>query len=696
MGGEGAQWIGIAPHSDTEHMFQNMGDGTYFHSGYLAIRAAIAADVNMTFKVLVNGAVAMTGGQPIEGQPMDGAITAPEIARQLHAEGAKRIVVVSNDIEKYPEASFPPGVQLYERDRLDFVQRELRQVQGVSAIVYDQTCAAEARRLRKRGEFPDPERRIVINELVCEGCGDCSVQSNCISVEPIETEFGRKRRINQSSCNKDYSCVKGLCPSFVSVYGGQLRKAKNEAADTGDDAIFRAVPQPAPLDLDQPFNVLVTGIGGAGVITVGALIGMAAHLEGKGCSVLDVTGLAQKNGPVTSHVRVAADAERLFATRLSQGSADLVIGSDIVVTAGMDALSKMRPGRTTAVVNSHVAPTADFASNPDLDLSSKTMEDVITRHAGTQDAHFVSATSLATALMGDAIATNLFLVGYAFQQGRLPVGYGAFMRAIELNGRAIEMNKRAFEWGRLAAHDMAKVEGIAKPLMRGAASEALAQTLDEIVEKRVPFLTAYQNKRYAERYRKQVERVRAREEELGLDRDDLSRAVARYQFKLMAIKDEYEVARLYSDGAFQAQIEQQFEGDYRLALHLAPPAMPFIDRVIDRTEPDSDRMKKIDFGPWMFKAMRWLAKGKFLRGSAFDPFSTAHRKLERQILVDYERGLDELLDGLSEENYDTAVAIASLPEGIRGYESVRETTLEQARHKERELYQAFRLHNGKA
>ena len=444
---------------DYEHIFQNMGDGTYFHSGYLAIRAAIAHDVNMTYKILVNGAVAMTGGQPIEGQTMDGAVTAPEIAHQLHAEGAKRIAVLSNDIDKYPRGVFPPGVEVYHRDRLDHVQKQMREIKGVTAIVYDQTCAAEARRLRKRGEFPEPDRRIVINELVCEGCGDCSVQSNCISVEPVETEFGRKRRINQSSCNKDFSCVKGLCPSFVSVHGGQLRKVEQKAADLGADDPFADLPMPATPDVTRPYNVLVTGIGGSGVITVGALIGMAAHLEGKGCSVLDVTGLAQKNGPVTSHIRVANDPERLYSTRLSQGSADLVIGSDIVVTTGPDALSKMAPGRTTAVVNSHVAPTAAFASNPDLDLSSKGMEDAIRRHAGDADCHFPAATTLATAVMGDAIATNLFLVGYAFQTGRLPVGYGAMMRVIELNGRAIDMNKLAFEWGRLAAHAPGKGAG---------------------------------------------------------------------------------------------------------------------------------------------------------------------------------------------------------------------------------------------
>ena len=394
---------------------------------------------------------------------MDGAITAPEIARQLKAEGLKKIAVVSNEPDKYPKGALPADVEVYHRDRLDFVQKQMRDVPGVTGIVYDQTCAAEARRLRKRGQFPDPDRRVVINERVCENCGDCSVQSNCISVEPVETEFGRKRRINQSTCNKDFSCVKGHCPSFLSVYGAELRTAAKESADTGDDAVFAGLPDPQLPAVDEPFNVLVTGIGGTGVITVGALISMAAHLEGKGVTCLDVTGLAQKNGPVTSHVRVAANPEDLHATRIASGSADLVLGCDIVVASNPDSLSKMAPGRTAVVANDHVAPTADFASDPNLDLSSKGMEDAIAQVAGSDDAHFVSATAIATALVGDAIATNLFLVGYAFQLGRIPVSLGAFDRAIELNGRQIAMNRRAFAWGRLAAHDMAKVQEIARP-----------------------------------------------------------------------------------------------------------------------------------------------------------------------------------------------------------------------------------------
>jgi indolepyruvate ferredoxin oxidoreductase len=693
MGGEGATWIGLAPFVETPHIFQNMGDGTYFHSGYLCIRANVAANTNITYKILVNGAVAMTGGQPIEGRPMDGAITSPEIARQLDAEGVKKIVLVSNEPDKYARGALPAGCEIYHRDRLDGVQKQMREVPGVTAIVYDQTCAAEARRLRKRGEFPDPDRRTIINERVCEGCGDCSVQSNCISVEPVETDFGRKRQINQSSCNKDFSCVKGHCPSFLSVYGAELREVATQAADTGGDAVFADLPLPSTPSTDEPFNVLVTGIGGTGVITVGALIGMAAHLEGKGVTVLDVTGLAQKNGPVTSHVRVADRPEDLHATRLASRSADLVIGCDIVVASSPESLEKMAAGRTTVIANDHVAPTADFASNPDLDLSSRGMEQVITASAGTDDSHFVSATALATALMGDAIATNLFLVGYAFQRGRLPVSLGALDRAIELNGRQIEMNKRAFAWGRLAAHDEARVQEITRPLVRGGQEEGAAtpQTRDEVIAHRSEDLLRYGGEPIVARYRALLDRVIAAEQAVTPASEALSLAVARYYHKLLAVKDEYEVARLWTDGTFREQLDQQFEGDYRIELHLAPPQIPLLDRFLNRADPDTGRMKKVNFGPWFFTALRAMARLKFLRGTALDPFATPHRKLERSLAGDYEQTLGRLLADLNSDNYDVAVEIASVPEQIRGYEDVKERHLEEAREKERELLEAFAL-----
>jgi len=690
MGGEGANWIGAAPFTDTSHIFQNLGDGTYFHSGLLAIRAAVTAGVNVTYKVLANGAIAMTGGQPIEGEALEGEVTVPDIVAQLAAEGVKRISVVSDDPWKYPrETRFPPGVTFHDRDDLDRVQRDLREEQGVTAIVYDQTCAAEARRLRKRGEFPDPDTRIVIHQDVCEGCGDCSVQSNCISIEPVETELGRKRRINQSSCNKDYSCAKGYCPSFVSVIGGSLRKAEPGAANTDDRSAFAALPEPELPALDAPFNVLVAGIGGSGVITVGALIGMAAHLEGKGCSVLDVTGLAQKNGPVTSYVRLAESPEQLHATRIAAGAADLVLGSDIVVTSGMDPLSKMAPGRTTAVVNSHVAPTSDFASNPDLDLSSKTMEDAI-RSAAGEGARFVSATTLATALLGDAIATNLFLVGYAWQLGRLPVSRAALERAIELNGRSLKMNLRAFQWGRLAAHDPAAVEAIAKPLLRKGDEAPDIETLDALVAHRCEHLTAYQNRAYADRYRALVDRVAAAERSLGDDRDDLARAVASAYAKVLAYKDEYEVARLYTDGSLERQLGREFEGDYKLRLHLS---LQFLPGPLARRDPLTGRAKKVSIpAPLMFTAFRVIRAFRFLRGTPLDPAGwTEHRRAERQLITDYEQRVEELLAGLRLENRDVAAEIARLPELVRGFDTVKDQNLRDASEKEAELLESFRL-----
>ena len=681
MGAEGANWIGQAPFTETPHIFQNMGDGTYFHSGLLAIRAAVTAGVNITYKILVNGAVAMTGGQPIEGEPIEGEVTAPEIARQLVAEGVRRVAVLSDDIEKYDRGAFPPGVTIHHRDHLDTVQRELREYQGVSALVYDQTCAAEARRLRKRGEFPDPDRRIVINELVCEGCGDCSVQSNCISIEPIETELGRKRRINQSSCNKDYSCLKGYCPSFVSVRGGRLRRAAG-GVDADVYTLLAGVPDPIPADTQRPFDILVGGIGGTGVVTVGALLGMAAHLEGKGCSTLDVTGLAQKNGPVTSHVRVADAADALFASRIAEGRADLVLGCDIVVSSGADALSKMSKDRTTAVVNTHVAPTSAFASHPDLDFSPRGMQAAISQAA--EDPHFVDATRLATALLGDALAANLFLLGYALQRGRVPVGLPALHRAIELNGRAVEMNRRAVAWGRLAAHDLAAVEAAARPALRASQTSAPARTLEEITERRAEFLVAYQGEKLARRYRALVGRVARREREAAPGREGLALAVARYYFKLLAYKDEYEVARLYTNGEFTRQLEAEFEGDYRLQIHLAPPWS------LNPRDRATGRHRKWTLGAWMFPVLRLLARGRFLRGTPFDPCGwTAHRRLERQLIREYEARVEELLAGLSPDSFDVAVEIASIPEHIRGFDTVKEEQLAQAREKEAELLAAF-------
>jgi indolepyruvate ferredoxin oxidoreductase len=680
MGGEGTNWLGIAPFSDTDHIFQNMGDGTYFHSGVLAIRAAVAAGANITYKILLNGAVAMTGGQPIEGEEMAGEITTPEVVQQLLAEGLARIDVVTDDTSKYKPGTIPPKVRVHHRDALDRVQRQLRETPGVTAIIYDQTCAAEARRLRKRGELPEPEQRVVINERVCEGCGDCSVQSNCIAIEPVETTYGRKRRINQSSCNKDYSCLLGYCPSFVTVTGGSLRKRSAAGtAQAAGDHVFDGLPDPEPAPCDRPFNIFVAGIGGTGVITVGALLGMAAHLEGKGTSLLDVTGLAQKNGPVSSHVRIAARPDDLFATRIAAGAADLVLGCDIVVTTSADGLARMSPARTTAVVNTHVAPTADFATNADLDLSSKAMEDAVARACGESGLHAIEATKLATALFGDAIAANLFMLGYAMQLGLIPVSLGALERAIELNGRAVDMNKSALRWGRLAAHDLETVRKAAGGEVALAAGPD--ESLDALVAARSSELVAYQGERLARRYRALVDRV-AVAERRHFDDTPLAEAVARYAFKVMAYKDEYEVARLYTDGSFEAQLAEEFEGDYEVHLHLAPQLLP--------RSPTTGRPPKLKLGRWFLRVLGVIAKGRVLRGTFLDPTQLlAHRRLEQRLIRDYERLVDTLASGLTPDSRDVAIDLASLPEHVRGFDDIKEANLEAARAKERELLDRF-------
>ncbi|MGH8692462.1 MAG: indolepyruvate ferredoxin oxidoreductase family protein, partial [Burkholderiales bacterium] len=545
MGAEGAPWIGQAPFTSEKHIFANLGDGTYFHSGILAIRAAVAAKVNMTYKILYNDAVAMTGGQRHDG-PLD----PPIISRQLAAEGVKPIVVVTDEPGKYPAgAAWAGGVSIRHRDELDAVQRELRDTPGVSALIYDQTCASEKRRRRKRNEFPDPAVRAVINEMVCEGCGDCSVQSNCLSVEPLETEFGRKRLINQSSCNKDYSCLKGFCPSFVTVEGGRLRKGKSTAVSTEENF---PLEEPGAMSLDAPYGVLVTGIGGTGVITIGQILGVAAHLEGRGVTVLDMSGLAQKYGAVMSHVQIAARPEHMHATRIDTGGADLVLGCDLVVSASTEAIAKMAATRTRAVINASVTPTAEFVRNPNWQLPGSDLQADVREAA--QEAHFVAATELATALMGDAIASNMFMLGYAYQKGWIPVSRASLERAIELNGVAVEFNRKSFVWGRRAAVDLEKVRRIALPAEVIPIDQHLSRNLDELIERRVSFLTGYQDAAYAARYRALVDRVLAAET-ARVNSSKLTEAVARYYAKLLAYKDEYEVARLHADGDFRRKIE---------------------------------------------------------------------------------------------------------------------------------------------
>lgn len=687
MGGEGANWVGQAPFTETPHIFQNMGDGTYFHSGLLAIRSAITTGTTITYKILVNGAVAMTGGQPIEGEPLQGEITARDVVRQLHAEGVEHIAAVSNEPEKYTNDTFPPGVTVYHRDELDRIQKQFREISGVTAIVYDQTCAAEARRLRKRNEFPDPDRRIVINELVCEGCGDCSVQSNCISIEPVETEFGRKRRINQSSCNKDYSCLKGYCPSFVSVIGGNLRKAEKPSAVAAGADTFASLPTPPVADTSEPYNVLLAGIGGTGVVTVGAIVSMAAHLEGKGSSELDVTGLAQKNGPVSSHVRIADDPEKLHATRIGVGQTDLLLACDIVTSTNLENLPKLA-SRTTAVVNHDVAPTAQFSTNADLDFSPAAMSDAIKSAVGEDSAHFLRASELATALLGDAIASNLFMLGYAAQIGRLPVSLDALDRAIELNGRGVEMNKQAVLWGRLAAHDLSAVEAAVGGRVRE--QQDPDPTLEDLVAKRCAFLTDYQSRRYAKRYKKLVDEVANRENEVVPGSDALARAAARYYFKLMAIKDEYEVGRLYSSGDFEQQIARQFEGDYQVEYHLSPTQ--FLPGPLSLRDPDTGRARKFKIPSKVVQPIfKTFAALRFLRGTPLDFVGwTKHRRLERSLIREYEETIRDLLAGLSPSNHELAVQIASIPEEIRGFDTVREEHLAAAREKQNELVAQLR------
>ena len=676
MGGEGAPWIGQAPFTEERHIFANLGDGTYFHSGLLAIRAAVAAKVNMTYKILYNDAVAMTGGQRHDG-PLDPAT----ISRQIAAEGVKPIVVVTDEPDKYPkDAAWAQGVVVRHRDELDRVQRELRETPGVSAIIYDQTCASEKRRRRKRNEFPDPAKRVVINERVCEGCGDCSVKSNCLSVEPLETEYGRKRAINQSSCNKDFSCLKGFCPSFVTVEGGRLRKG-TAAASAGAD--LPALPEPAVAPLASPYGILVTGIGGTGVITIGQIVAMAAHLEGKGVSVLDMSGLAQKYGAVMSHIQLAARPDDIRATRLDTGGADLVLGCDLVVAASTDALAKMAQSRTRALVNASVTPTADFVRDPNWRLPGSDLQADIREACGPANVSFVPATELAAALMGDAIATNMFMLGYAYQKGWLPLAGDSLERAIELNGVAVDFNKKSFVWGRHAALDQERVKRAALPADVIPIEQHFSRTLEELVERRAKELTAYQDAAYAARYRALVERVKQVESE-RVASSKLAEAVARNYHRLLAYKDEYEVARLHADGALEKKIAAMFEGDYTVAFHLAPP-------LLARTDPLTGEPRKLRFGAWVLPLFRLLKGLKGLRGTRLDPFGyTEERRMERALIAEYERSVEELLGALSAENHAVAIEIASLPEEMRGFGYIKKRNVAAAREKQRVLLQRWR------
>ena len=690
MGGEGMTWVGQAPFTETAHIFQNLGDGTYNHSGSLAIRHAVATGTRITYKILFNDAVAMTGGQTHDSQ-----LTPAAIARQVQAEGVRTVVVVTDEPQKYPSGYFDAQVAVHHRSELDAVQRTLRDTEGVSVLIYDQTCAAEKRRRRKRGAFPDPDKRAFINEAVCEGCGDCGVQSNCVSIEPVETEFGRKRAINQSSCNKDFSCVNGFCPSFVTVEGGRVRRGKGSAA--GPDAVTIGLPDVPLPSVAGAYSLLVTGIGGTGVVTIGQILGMAAHLEGKGVTVLDMAGLAQKNGAVMSFVRFGLSPEHLYAPRIGLASADAVLGCDIVVTAGKDALTRMVSGRTRVVANVASTPTADFTRNADWKFPLGSMEGAIAAAAGEDRVSFVDATRLANGLMGDSIAANMFMLGYAYQHGLIPVSARAIDRAIELNEVAIESNRQAFLWGRRAAVDLARVEAVAAPPKALPVARQRSETLDELIARRVDFLTDYQNEAWAQRYRALVERVRGVETGLG-ERPGadarrvvtgensalpLTEAVARYFFKLMSYKDEYEVARLYTRPEFTARLQEQFEGDIRLQFHLAPP-------LLAKRKPDGQLIKRT-FGPWVMPVFGVLARLRGLRGSALDVFGyTEERRSERALIAEYEATISGLLADLTAQRRDLAVSIASVPEHIRGFGHVKARHLAAAVAQRAQLLEQYR------
>ena len=661
MGGEGANWAGAAHFLKDEHIFANVGDGTWYHSGSMAIRQAVAAGVNITYKILYNDAVAMTGGQPV-----DGPISVAQITHELYGEAIREIVVVSDNPDKFAMSDFAAGTRLFHRDELETVQRELRTRPGVSVIVYEQTCATELRRRRSRKLAVDPARRVVINDRVCEGCGDCSVQSNCLSVQPLDTEFGRKRAIDQSACNKDFSCIKGFCPSFVTIEGGTLAKPRGV---TAADVLFADLPVPAVAAIDDICGVLVTGIGGTGVVTVANLIGAAAQAEGKAIQSLDLTGLAQKFGSVHCHLKIADDPSKLKATRLSIGQCDVLIGADFVTSASDDALSRLRRGECRAIVNAHATVTGTFTRERDFALPVEAQRAAIERFCGESRVTFVDATTLAEQLTGNTIGANVMMLGFACQRGWLPVRLASLEAAIQANGVAVAANLNAFRLGRLLAERPDEIELLAQAGAPQRDSLLLSETTAELVQRRVADLTAYQDNAYAKRFEEVVGRVSRAEQRVFPGRTTLTEAVARNYYKLLAYKDEYEVARLFTDGAFLNIIRAGFSGDYKLQFHMAPP-------IFARLDPATGRPKKRKFGPWMLTALRVLAQFKALRGTAFDPFGySAERTAERALIADYEQTMAMVADGLTPGNYEEALAVCRVPEEIRGYGPVKEKAM---------------------
>ena len=666
MGGEGTPWVGQQPFVNDQHIFANIGDGTYFHSGILAVRQSVAAGVNITYKILYNDAVAMTGGQPI-GERSEGHTTL-QIAQSMRAEGAKRIAIVTDEPEKYDGADLVADVNVYHRTLLDQVQREMREVKGCSVIIYDQTCATEKRRRRKRGTMVDPAVRVLINDLVCEGCGDCGVQSNCLSVEPLETEFGRKRTINQNTCNKDVSCLKGFCPSFVTVEGGQLKKKAKGVSRIALPVI--ELPLPTLPKTQHAWGTVVAGVGGTGVITIGQLLGMAAHIEGKGIVTQDSAGLAQKGGATWSHVLIADDQESIRTTRVSMAAADLIIGCDPIVSAGKETLQRMLQGRTHVALNAYSTPTAAFVKNANWQNPAEQCAADIANAVGLEGLSAFDANRVSTQVLGDTIYINPMLLGFAWQKGWVPLGHEALMRAIELNDVAVAQNIAAFEWGRHCAHHWNVVDALLAPAQ--VIQFHKPQGVDALVAKRVAFLTDYQNASYAKRYSDIVLRVKAAE--AAFHKTSLSEAVARNLFKLMAYKDEYEVARLHTNTAFLQKIGDMFEGDYTVNYHLAPP-------IISKTN-EKGELQKQKFGPLMLTGFKLLKHFKVLRGTPLDIFgNTEEREMERALIGEYVASIDEVLAKLNADNHALALEIANLPDAVKGFGHVKARNVVAVRSK---------------
>ncbi|MDJ0939929.1 MAG: indolepyruvate ferredoxin oxidoreductase family protein [Woeseiaceae bacterium] len=667
MGGEGVNWVSRSRFNGNRHIFQNLGDGTFYHSGSVAIRQAVAAGTNITFKILYNDAVAMTGGQPV-----DGPISVQAIAHSIRAEGIDRIALVTDEPEQFSLADFPAGTTLSHRRELDAIQRELRDIPGVTVLIYAQTCATEKRRRRKRGLMEDPNRFVVINDLVCEGCGDCSVESNCLSVVPKETPFGRKRQIDQNSCNKDYSCVNGFCPSFVTVEGGK-RQALAAEVKTADAS---ALPAPDMLPIDDCFDLLVTGVGGTGVVTVGQLITMAAHLEGKGSSVLDFMGFAQKFGPVLSYIRIANEPAAINQVRIEQARADALIGCDLVVSSAPKASTTYGASRTQAVVNTAEMATGDFVRHRDANLRADERIEAIGRAVHTLST--VDANALAAKLMGDTIYANVLLLGYAWQKGLVPVSEAALLRAIELNAVKVDNNKQAFGWGRIAAADPDQLDRA----LNGDEPRITDATLDEVIARRRAFLVDYDGENYAAEYEELVRETLEDERRL-VDSEELTDAVARSYFKLLAIKDEYEVARLHTQTGFLESIRRDYGDNAKVRFHLAPP-------VLNGKRDARGRPLKKQFGSWMIPVFRVLAAMKRLRGTAFDVFGmTAERRMERELVGEFIETLGYLIDNLTVDNHATACEIVHAYMDIRGYGPVKEEAVTEVRERIKTLMKSF-------